>query len=282
MALILAHSILRAEEKLLVEAAARRGAALRLWDVRRAPLDRLPAGPGDVLLARCVSHGENEALARFAESRGIRVVNPWATMALCGDKGATSARLAAAGLPQPEWRLALSAEAALEAVEELGYPAVLKPVGGSWGRLLARADGREAAEAILEHKERLGGANRIFYVQRYVEKGGSDVRAFLLGGEPLCAIRRHSAHWITNTARGGRAEGLPPASLPTELLRSVAAALGGDFLAADLFETPEGWLVNEVNDGAEFRNSIDPTGTDIPGALIDLCLGLAEPGRAAA
>ena len=106
--------------------------------------------------------------------------------------------------------MAFTAEAALAAIEELGYPVVLKPVVGSWGRLLARVNDRDAAEAILEHKEMLGSyQHSIFYIQEYVNKPGRDIRAFVVGDETICAIYRHSPHWITNTARGGTASNCP-------------------------------------------------------------------------
>lgn len=266
---------LRQEEKLLLEAARRLGLDVALEDVK----DRVWGGVGaddDIYLCRCIGHGQNLALARHLEGQGRRVVNPASVMELCGDKLATTAALEAASIAQPAYRLALSEEGALAAAEEIGYPAVFKPVTGSWGRLLAKVNDREAAEAVIEHKAHLGAHHQIFYVQEYVEKSGSDVRAFVVGGEPICAIRRESAHWITNTARGGRASNQVVAGELEELLRRVHGAVGGDFLAVDLFGTDSGWLVNEVNDGAEFRNSIAPTGVDIPEAVVRHCAGLGR------
>ena len=264
---------LRQEEKLLVEAARRLDVPLSLEDVK----DRVWGASwaeDDVYICRCIGHGQNLALARHLEGRGRRVVNAASVMELCGDKLATTAALEAASVPQPAYRLALSEEGALAAVEELGYPAVLKPVTGSWGRLLAKVNDREAAEAVIEHKAHLGAHHQIFYVQQYVEKRGFDVRAFVVGGEPIGAIRRESSHWITNTARGGRAALQPVEADLEAILCRVHGAIGGDFLAVDLFGTESGWLVNEVNDGAEFRNSIAPTGVDIPAAVIGHCARL--------
>ena len=107
-----------------------------------------------------------------------------------------------------------------------------------------------------------------FYIQEYVDKDGYDVRAFVVDGEPICAIKRESEHWITNTARGGQASNFQLDDETSSLLRSVQAAIGGEFLAVDLFKSQGRWLVNEVNDGGEFRNSIAPTGVDIPSAVV--------------
>lgn len=269
------YSRLRAEEKQLFAAAEAKGICCSLEDVRTEPW-RIEPNEGDVFLARCIGHLQNVSVARMLEAGGARVVNPSAVMELCGDKLATSAALAAAEIPQPAFRAAFSEGAALEAAEELGYPVVFKPVTGSWGRLLALASNRETAEAIVEHKAHLGPAHQVYYIQSYVEKGGFDVRAFVLEGRPLCAIRRTSGHWITNTARGGLAEIQPMDAGLCPILERVHGAVGGDFIAVDLFLTPEGWLVNEVNDGAEFRNSSAPTGVDIPGAVVDACARLMK------
>jgi [lysine-biosynthesis-protein LysW]--L-2-aminoadipate ligase len=156
----------------------------------------------------------------------------------------------------------------------MGYPVVIKPVFGSWGRLLARINDRDAAEAILEHKEVLGSPqHNVIYIQEYVRKPGRDIRAFVVGDECICAIYRNSEHWITNTARGGRAENCPVTPEIGELSVRAAKAVGGGVLAVDLLEAPDrGFLVNEINHTMEFRNSIAPTGVDIPGRAVEYAL----------
>lgn len=260
---------LRLEEKLLKEAAERLAIPCEMHNVTDTVFGEEPfCSDEDVVLARCVSHNQNEAVARMLETQGIRVVNPSNVMGVCGDKLTTSLVLERAGIAQPRFLTAFTPEAAVEATERIGYPAVCKPVSGSWGRLLAKLNDRESAEAVFEHKSMLGAIHNTFYIQEYIDKGCFDVRAFVVGGEPLCAIARSSEHWITNTARGGSASNLPLDDETTAILRAVHAAIGGEFLAVDLFKSERGWLVNEVNDGGEFRNSIAPTGRDIPGAVV--------------
>ncbi|RMG86984.1 MAG: RimK family alpha-L-glutamate ligase, partial [Chloroflexi bacterium] len=171
---------------------------------------------------------------------------------------------------QPAARLAFTPETALDAIESLGYPAVLKPAVGSWGRLLARVNDRDAAEAILEHRQSLGSYNHhLFYAQEYVEKLGRDIRAFVVGDRTICAIYRESQHWITNTARGGRATNCPITSELDDLCYRASRAVGGGILALDIFETPDGeLLVNEINHTMEFRNSSEPTGVDIAAEVV--------------
>jgi [lysine-biosynthesis-protein LysW]---L-2-aminoadipate ligase len=187
----------------------------------------------------------------------------------CGDKYITSQILVQHGIPTPRVLMAFSEEAALQAVESMGYPCVLKPVVGSWGRLLAKVDNRAAAEAFIEHKATLGVNHQVFYIQQYVDKPGRDIRAFVVGEEPIGAIYRSSENWITNTARGGIASNCPVTPELGELCRRTAQALGGGLLAVDVFESESGLTVNEVNHTMEFRNSIATTGVNIPQLMVD-------------
>jgi [lysine-biosynthesis-protein LysW]--L-2-aminoadipate ligase len=232
----------------------------------------------DVVLERSVSTARGLYALRLLEHAGLPTVNSYPTAATCADKLLTTAALAEAGVPQPRARVAFSAEAALKAIEALGYPVVLKPVVGSWGRLLARINDRDAAEAVLEHKEVLGSyQHSIIYVQEYIAKPGRDIRVFVVGGETVGAIYRHASHWITNTARGGQASNCPVTPEIDTLCQRAAQAVGGGVLAIDLLEDPErGLLVNEVNHTMEFRNSIEPTGVDIPARVAAFVLGRVE------
>ncbi len=182
-----------------------------------------------------------------------------------------------AGVPQPDVRLAFTPEAALQAIEQMGYPVVMKPVVGAGGRLLSKINDRDAAETILEHKETLGSVqHQIFYIQEYINKPGRDIRAFVIGEEVIGAIYRTSTEWITNTARGGVATNCPLTGELNDLCRRTARAVGGGLLAIDLLESPKGLLVNEVNHTMEFRNSIATTGVNIPALMVDYVLSQAR------
>ena len=208
----LLHSLVRPEEKLLIrEFRQRPGVDLTMIDDRRLSFnlgkDQYDL---DVLLERCINHSRALHGLRLFESAGVRCINSSSVAAVCGDKILTSVQLQEHGVPQPEVRIAFTEESTLEAIEEMGYPVVLKPAVGSWGRLLAKVNDRDAAETILEHKAILGSYHHsIFYIQQYVEKTGRDIRSFVIGDECVAAIYRYSDHWITNTARGGRAENCP-------------------------------------------------------------------------
>jgi [lysine-biosynthesis-protein LysW]--L-2-aminoadipate ligase len=274
-------SRIRVEEKLLLQALRARGAEPVRIDDDEAVLEiRGQAGtspPWDAVLDRSLSQSRALAALRVLEAQGVTTVNAAAVVAVCGDKVATSAALARRGLPTPRTLVAFTPEAALRGVEELGYPVVIKPAVGSWGRMVSRLNDRDAAEAVLEHKRALGSAaDSVFYVQEHVDKPGRDIRSFVVGGETICAIYRESEHWITNTARGGHASNCPVTAEIDRLSRGAADAVGGGMVAVDLLESRDGrLLISEVNHTMEFRNSIDTTGVDIPGRMADHVLALA-------
>jgi [lysine-biosynthesis-protein LysW]---L-2-aminoadipate ligase len=266
---------IRVEEKLLLDELGRRPdvAVVRIddgetfFDIARKPAEI------DVLFERSVSYSRGLYISRIFEAHGVPVVNPSVVAERCGDKYITSQILVSAGIRTPRVLMAFEDTAALAAVEEIGYPCVLKPVIGSWGRLLAKVDDRFAAEAFIEHKSMLGGVNhQIFYIQEYIPKPGRDIRAFVVGQEVIGAIYRSSENWITNTARGGIATNCP---LTPELVdicerttRAISGDVGGALLAIDVFETEDGLVVNEVNHTMEFRNSITTTGVNIPEKMV--------------
>jgi [lysine-biosynthesis-protein LysW]--L-2-aminoadipate ligase len=284
------YSRVRAEEKLLFEELDRRGVDLELIDDNNLIFD-ITAHPEhtrfqdfDVVLERCISHGRALYSLRILNDQGVKTVNTALVADNCGNKLQTTSALTAAGVPQPRCLVAYTPESALEAIEQLGYPVVLKPAVGSWGRLLSKINDREAAEAILEHKETLGSYHHsIFYIQEYVRKPLRDIRAFVVGNETICAIYRNSEHWITNTARGGKASNCPVSPDLNDLCVRAARAVGGGVVAIDVFEDPDrGLLINEVNYTMEFRNSIAPTGVNIPAKYVDFALRVAQDGWAAA
>jgi [lysine-biosynthesis-protein LysW]--L-2-aminoadipate ligase len=274
----LLHSLIRKEEKLLIEALqSRTGVEVEMMDDRALVFDLHTKPNVDVVLERCINHSRAMHALRLFESLGVPCVNTYDVARICGDKMLTSLALSDAGVPQPDLRVAFTEESALEAIEQLGYPVVLKPAVGSWGRLLSKINDRDAAETVLEHKTILGTYHHsVFYIQKYIEKKGRDIRSFVVGEECIAAIYRKSDHWITNTARGATAVGCPVTAELADLSLRAAAAVGGGIVAIDLLESPDGLLANEVNYTMEFRNSIATTGVDIPGRVVDYVLEVAR------
>lgn len=278
MRLAILTSRVRVEEKLLVEALRQRNIEFDVIDDGELLFDLATPGATwrtyDAVLCRSVSQSRGLAVLHVLEHWGIPVFNSAAVTATCNDKLITTLALLKAGVPTPRTLLAFDAEHAVQGIEQLGYPAVLKPVTGSWGRLLARVNDRDAAEAVLEHQETLGSyQHHTHYIQEYIAKPQRDIRAFVVGGRTICAIYRTSAHWVTNTARGAVTSNCPVTADLDDLCVRAAQAVGGGILAVDILEDEErGFLVNEVNATMEFRNSIAPTGVDIPHAMLDYVL----------
>lgn len=268
------YTRLRAEEKYLLEELEKHPEVevVRINDGDTFfDINQLPE-PVDVMFERSISYSRGLYISRIFEAHGVPVVNPSVVAERCGDKYVTSQLLAKSGIPTPRVLMAFDEESALRAIEAMGYPCVLKPVVGSWGRLLAKVENREMAEALIEHKATLGVNHQVFYIQEYINKPGRDIRAFVVGEEAICAIYRSSENWITNTARGGVATNCPVTNEIAELCSRAARAVGGGLLALDLFETENGLTVNEINHTMEFRNSITTTGVNIPQKMIDYVL----------
>jgi [lysine-biosynthesis-protein LysW]--L-2-aminoadipate ligase len=269
-------SRIRVEEKLLFEALSARGVIYDKLDDRTLVCNLLDASAFqsyDIILERSINHSRALYALKMLNAWGIKTVNSADVAHICGDKLLTTLALVQHKVPVPPNLVAFTPESALEAIEELGYPVVLKPCIGSWGRLVAKINDREAAEAVLEHKQILGSYHHsIYYIQKYIDKPGRDIRSFVVGDETIAAIYRTSDHWVTNTALGGEASNCPVTPEIDDLSLRAAGAVGGGMLAVDLLESPDGLLVNEVNYTMEFRNSIHTTGVDIPGKMIDYLL----------
>jgi len=273
----LLHSLIRKEEKLLIEAFRNAGVEPIMIDDRKLILDFHTAPEIDILVERSINHSRALHALRLFESAGVPCINSHHVSQICGDKLLTTAALKDCGIAQPKCRVAFTEDSALQAIEELGYPVVLKPAVGSWGRLLSKINDRDAAETVLEHKSVLGSYHHsIFYIQQYIEKRGRDIRSFVVGEECIAAIYRTSDHWITNTARGALASKCEVTDDVAQISVAAAEAVGGGIVAVDLFESDDGLLVNEVNYTMEFRNSIDTTGVDIPAVVVDYVIEQAR------
>lgn len=280
---------IRAEEKLLISAFQERGIEPDIlldrdldFDITAGPEQPAPSGIAwrdyDLVMERSVSTSRGLYTLAILNSWGVNTINRYETAATCADKLRTSIALAQAGIPQPPTRVAFEQDTTMQALDKLGYPSVFKPVTGSWGRLLARVNDRDAAEAIIEHRQTLGDYNHhTYYVQKYIDKPGRDIRAFVVGDRTICAIYRTSPHWITNTARGGQASNCPVTPELDELCQRAAQAVGGGVLAIDVLENSDGQLlINEVNHTMEFRNSSAPTGVNIPAEVVAYALSQVQ------
>jgi len=275
MRLGLFHSTIRAEEKLLISSAKELGVEVKLYDIRKINLD--PESfvvDFDVALERSVSTTKGRHLVRFLEGLDVPVLNSSSVATICEDKFLTAMVLHKANLRQPKFAMVFDEQHAKEVINDWGgYPVVTKPTIGSWGRLISKINDDDALEAIIDHKMVLGSPEqKAFFIQEFIEKPGRDIRAFVVGGKVIAAIYRDSTHWITNTARGGQASNCPLTDELQEICQRSSEAVGGGILAMDLFESPQGLMINEINHTMEFRNSEKPTGVSISSEIINYCI----------
>jgi len=268
------YSRIRKDEKLLLTELRDRDHDVTKIDVRKQTFDISEApvefAELDIVVDRCLATSRSRYATQFFEAYGIPVVNSHETADICADKVTNSLALEKAGVPTPATKVAFTKESAMAAIEEFGYPCVLKPVVGSWGRLMAKIDSPDAAEAILEHKATLGHyEHKVFYVQEFVDKPGRDIRVLAIDGEPIAGMVRSSDHWITNAAKGAETAVFEINDEARELVQRSNDAVGGGLLGIDLMETADGYTVHEVNHTVEFKALDGAVDTDVAGTVVD-------------
>jgi len=255
----------------------RRGIDYARLDERRLAFDLLEQSADDlydVVWCRAISNTRATYALDILNAQGVSTVNDSRVVHTCGDKVLTTLALTKHGVPSPRTSVALGIPEALEVMESMGYPVVLKPAAGSWGRLLSRVSDRETAEAVMKHKVALGGPSHgVFYIQEYVDKPARDIRSMVVGDRVIYAMYRQSEHWITNTARGGHVQSCPITPEIGSLSLAAARAVGGGILAVDILETSGGqMLVNEVNHTPEFHGAMQVVDVDIAEAMTEYVL----------
>ncbi|HDM88398.1 MAG TPA: lysine biosynthesis protein LysX [Candidatus Bathyarchaeota archaeon] len=276
---------IRWDEKALINAASRIKVDLKLIDPKcifinvSEGLDEIKDSFGDVAINRCVSYFRGLHITAILEKAGLEVINPFNVSLICGNKVFTNLALMEAGVPIPKTLLAFTRDGALKALDEIGFPAVMKPVIGSWGRLIALVKDRDSAQAIIESREQIHNALlQIYYVQEYVNRPPRDIRVLVIGDEAVAASYRYSPKddWRTNVARGGVSKPCRLTDDLVDLALRAAKAVGGGVLAVDCMESPSGILVHEVNSTVEFRGLCSATQVDIPGKIIEYAVRMAK------
>lgn len=274
----------RFEEKSIYNKALEKGLVIRMIDARKLSVttesEQNEFALGDVILQRCVSHFRGLYLTASLESLDFLVINGFKVGEICGNKLLTSLCLARNNIPTPRTTFAFSAEAALRVIHSKGFPIVLKPVIGSWGRGVYPLRDKETSNMILETREENDNPlSRIYYLQEMVKRPPRDLRCIVVGNEIVAAIYRYSPddEWRTNVARGGKAENAPITSELEDITLRAACAVGGGVLGVDLMEDDQrGLVVHEINNTVEFRGASGVTTRDIPDAIIDYTVAFAK------
>jgi len=237
-----------------------------------------PKRIADVAIQRAVSSVRALTSTAYLEAAGVPTVNTLNTQVICDNKVLTDMALAKEGLPRPRTMLAYSMDEALKVPDKLGFPLVVKPIQGSWGRLQALVSDLEALRGILEYREAMPSPQfKVHYLQEYVRKPKRDIRVFVVGDRVPVAIYRVSENWRTNTALGGRAERAQVDQELEELALKAAKAVGGGVLGVDVAEDPQrGYVIIEVNSNVDFKNTYRVTGHDLGKDIVEYAVELAK------
>ncbi|HET6641482.1 MAG TPA: lysine biosynthesis protein LysX [Nitrososphaeraceae archaeon] len=279
--LTILYDNIRWEEKALFEAAKKRGINVSMLDCKTLSLKLEGRNDDDILsngtvIQRCVSYFRSIHSTSMLEGLGYRVINSFETSNICGNKLFAHVTLRKKGVKTPKAITAFSAESALTAIEEIGYPVVIKPTVGSWGRLIGLLRDRDAAEAVIESREYMFPLYRIYFFEEFVKRPPRDIRAIVIGNRVAAAIYRYSGHeeWKTNMALGGKAEPCAVTKELEDLCLKASDAVQGEIVGVDLMESDElGLMVHEVNSTTEFKNTVRVTGVDIPTLAVEYSTG---------
>ena len=279
--LTILYDNMRWEEKALYESAKKRGIQVDNVNCKALFIDLNEKNSGyknRIIVQRCVSYFKSLHSTAALEGLGARVVNPLQAAATCGNKLFAHMRLINAGVKTPKAISAFSEESAIAALDNFGYPAVIKPTVGSWGRLVALLRDKDAAKAVIEDRMHMFPLYHIYYLEEFVKRPPRDIRAIVVGDAVVAAIYRYSSEgdWKTNMALGGRAEQCPVSTQLEDICMKAARAMNGKIVGVDLMESDEGLMVHEVNNTTEFKNTVKTTGVDIPGLMIDYLSNLGK------
>ena len=266
---------LRWEEKSLIEAAKKKDFKFDVINCRENSIE-LDNGRStycsDIILQRCVSYYNNLHSTAAFEGLGAKVINSLHTAIMCGNKLFTHMELFKSGIAIPKAFCAFSNQSAMNILNRNGYPKVIKPVVGSWGRMIALLKDKEAAEAVIEDREHMYPLYQVYYFEEFVKRPPRDIRCIVVGDNVVAAIYRYSGEneWKTNMALGGRAEACKVTNEMEDLCLRAARTMKGEILGVDLMESDDnGLLVHEVNNTTEFKNTVRVTEKDIPSLIID-------------
>ncbi len=279
----LLYDRIRWEEKALIDAAKKQGVEMNRIDVKSIYLNALAESEiekkfGEVVLQRCMGYFRSLHATAILEEHGKEVINRLSTAQICGNKLLTTLTLSRANIPTPETKIAFTPEAAMKTLDTIGYPVVLKPVVGSWGRHIVPLRNRDIAEAILEERKFMHPLYQIYYLQEMIDRPPRDLRIVMVGDEIAASTYRYAATgtWKTNIARGGKAAPCPITGELEDLCLKASKAVGGGVLGIDLMESPRGLLVHEVNHTVEFKGAQSATKTSIAKKIIKFILQKAK------
>ncbi len=273
------YDTIRLEEKLLIESAKKNDINLEMVDCKKLFVDLNDKKNFDgPVLQRCVSYYRNLHSTAAIEGQGTKVVNCLNTGIFAGNKLFTHMLLQKAGVPTPDATVAFSKDSALEALNKNGFPKIIKPTVGSWGRMVSKINDMDSAEGIIDGREVMYPIHQVHFLEEFVERPPRDIRVIVIGDNVAAAIYRNSGdgNWKTNTHLGGSAETCEITNELEDICIKAKDTVYGDIVGIDLMESNDkGMVVHEINNTTEFRNVVRVTGVDIPKLMLEYVKELA-------
>jgi [lysine-biosynthesis-protein LysW]--L-2-aminoadipate ligase len=272
------YDTIRLEEKLLIEAAKKNNFDLEMVDCKKLSIDLNERSIIDnPVLQRCVSYYRNLHSTAALEGQGVQVVNCLNTGVFAGNKLFTHMLLQKAGVSTPNATVAFSKDSALESLKKNGFPKIIKPTVGSWGRMVSKINDMDGAEGIIDGREAMYPIHQVHFLEEFVERPPRDIRVIVIGDNVAAGIYRNSGdgNWKTNTHLGGSAEICEISNELEDICIKAKDAVYGDIVGIDLMESKDkGMVVHEINNTTEFRNVVRVTGVDIPKLMLEYVKGL--------
>ncbi len=270
---------LRSEEKMLQKEALDLGCSTSMLDAKISQINtdskREDFDLGDVVLERCVSYFRGIHFTASLEFMDVPTINTYDVASICGNKMIMTLQLKKQNIPTPKTYFSFSSESAFQNLEKVGYPLVIKPIIGSWGRGVMPLNDKDTADAIMEIRDINDGPHdRIYYLQELIQRPPRDIRVITVGDEPIAAMYRNSSEGFkTNIALGADPEICEITKEIEEIARKASKAMGGGILGIDMMEDEKkGLVVHEVNNTVEFKGLARVAKKNIPKAMIEYAL----------
>lgn len=270
---------LRTEEKMLQKEAESLGHDTVMLDAKTTILDTHEAANSfDVVLERCVSYFRGLHFTAHLEFSGAPVVNPFSVASMCGNKMFMTLALKKHNVPTPKTHFAFTREGAQKILDRTGYPMVIKPVIGSWGRGVVPLRDEDTADAIFETREITDGPyDRIYYLQEMINRPPRDIRVITIDCRPVAAMYRSAPGFKTNLAIGGQQEPCPITDEIGEIASKASEAVGGGVLGVDIMEDESrGLVVHEVNNTTEFKGISQVVEANIPSQIVRFAIDYSK------
>ncbi|MDO8640524.1 MAG: lysine biosynthesis protein LysX [Nitrosarchaeum sp.] len=270
---------IRTEEKMLEKEASNIGHNAVMLDAKTTQINtdskRNDFDFGDVVLERCVSYFRGLHFTASLEFMDVPVLNKFQVANQCGNKMFMTLLLKKYNVPTPKTYFSFSSESASENIEKVGYPLVIKPIIGSWGRGVMQLKDKDTADALFEIRDITDSPHdRIFYLQELIKRPPRDIRVITIGDEPIAAMyRKSSGGFKTNIALGADPELCEITKEIEDISTKASKAMGGGILGIDIMEDEKrGLVVHEVNNTVEFKGLSRVSRRNIPKEMIEFAL----------